>query len=201
MKEALIIGKTNVGKSLFLVNFTEFLGYKKIYLNIEGLDGKVLKKEMSIDIAIKYLSSNQKFKTKCLQFTELKIPVSKGYKEIRIIDSSGLTDGIHPDLNIRCSIVQTLEKLENTGMIIHIVDLTEYIDENINLISEIDKQIIRFGSNKNNYILLANKIDLDKDGKGLRYLQSCFNNIRIIPISALYRDGFNEVKSYVIKSL
>jgi len=201
LKEALIVGKTNVGKSLFLVNFTEFLGYKKIYLSIEGVDRRVLNKEMSIDIARKYLSSDKDFKTKCLQSTEIKIPAYKGFKEIRIIDSSGLTDGIHPDLNIRCSIVQTLEKIGAVSLIMHLIDITEYIDEDINKISEIDRQLIRYGASNNNYILLANKMDLDIDQKGVRYLKKCFNNVRIIPISALYLTGFEEVKSYVIKSI
>ncbi|KNF08918.1 HSR1-like GTP-binding protein [Gottschalkia purinilytica] len=199
MKKAIIIGKTNVGKSLFLVNFSEFLGYRKVYIKIEYPDGKKLNKEMSIDIARSYLSSRNEFKTQCLQSIDMKIPVYKGKKEIKIIDSSGLVDGIHPDMKIRNSIVQTIETLKSTDVIIHIVDITEYLnDDFIHNISEIDKQIMKYGTTCN-YLLLANKIDLDKDNKGLSNVKKYFKDSNIIPISALYKRGFKEVKSFVVK--
>jgi len=201
LRKAIIIGRTNVGKSMFMVNFAEYLGLKKIFLKVEYPDGKILNREMSLEIARSHLSSNSPYKTQSLQSIEVKIPVYKGRKEICIYDSSGLADGIHPDIVVREGIVQTLESLNTADIILHIIDLNSIEIDNSSSVSEIDRQIIRYGKTRTGYLFIANKIDLDKDFKGYMYLKEIFPNTYIVPISALNKEGFNEVKSFVIKSL
>lgn len=199
MKKLIIIGKTNAGKTLFMINFAEYIGLKKIYIKQEFYNGKKLNKEMSTDMARRYLSSSDEYKTQCIQSINIEIPVYKGKKEINIIDSSGLIDGIHPDLNIRKGIIQTLEELKNTDIIIHILDISLLVENDY--ISEIDRQIIEYGSNKSGYLLIANKIDLDKNNVGIEKLKLIYSKQHIVPISALYKKGFNEVKSFVLRSI
>ncbi|AFS78531.1 HSR1-like GTP-binding protein [Gottschalkia acidurici 9a] len=200
MKNAIIIGKTNVGKSLFLVNFAEYLGYEKVYITIEYPDGKKLNKQMSTELAKKYLSSSKDYKTRALQSLDIKLPVYKGKKEIKVVDSSGLADGIHPDISVRNSMIQTLEMLFSSDIIIHIVDVTDYLDSN-NLWNNniIDRQLADYGIPKYKYLLLANKIDLDENEDGLNNLSKFFPKVKIIPVSALYKKGFKEVKDFVFK--
>ncbi|MTI70252.1 MAG: GTP-binding protein HSR1 [Firmicutes bacterium] len=197
MKNALIIGQTNVGKTLFMINFASFLGLKKIILRVSYKGGKILNKEMSIEYAKRYLSSKDQYKTEHLQSIKLSIPVQKGKKEIKLYDSSGLTDGIHPDMKIRESILQTLSFLEDSEIIIHLIDISYFKSVKKGSISEIDKQLITYGKGKKGYILLANKIDLPESELGIKYLKENFTDTLIIPISALYKKGFEEVKKNV----
>lgn len=200
MKKAIILGSTNVGKTLFMLNFAQYLGIQKIFIRFEYPDGKVLNKELSIETAKNTLSSNTPHKTKCLQSIKVKIPIYKGVKEIEIMDTSGLIDGIHPDINIRSSIIQTLDQIINSHLILHMIDVS-LVYKKRDILSQIDRQIINFGKNRGKYVLLANKIDLDYEGKGINYINETINGIYIIPISALYKKGFNEVKTFVINSI
>lgn len=199
MKRALIIGKANAGKTLFMLNFAEFLGLKKIIIKFQYPSGRSLKKEMTIDAAKAYLSSKKPYKTRCIQSTKMNIKVYKGHKELNILDSSGLMDGIHPELAIRNGIIQTLDQLENCDLILHIIDTHRV--KNKGYISKIDKQIINYGNNKKNYALLPNKIDLDEELGDIKFLRRKLKSSNIFPISALYKTGFNEVKTFVLKSL
>lgn len=201
MKKAMIIGNVNVGKTLFMLNFAQYLGVKKLMINFHYPEGKVLNKEISIDNAVKELSSDNPHKTKCLQKINIKIKVYKGNKEIRIIDSCGLTNGIHPDYYIREGIIQTLESIKDAHIIIHMVDVSRFILDRSNFLTELDRQIIEYGKLKGKYVLLANKIDLDSKGQGIRFLIDNFNDVYIIPISALHKRGFDEVKNFVVNCL
>lgn len=199
MKKTIIVGRTNAGKTLFMINFAEYLGLRKIFLKQEFSDGKTLNKEMTTELARKYLSSSKEYKTQCIQSIILNIPVYKGKKEIKLLDTSGLIDGIHPDLNVRSGIIQTLERIQTSDIILHILDVGLLAESNY--ICEIDRQIINYGSSRTGYILLPNKIDLDKDNTGLNRLKSNFPKQHMIPISALYKKGFDEVKAFVLRSI
>lgn len=201
MKKAIIVGRTNAGKTLFMINFAEYLGLRSLYIKFEYPGGKKLTKEISINNAINYLSSSTPYKTRCLQSLDLEIPVYKGYRDIKVIDSSGLCDGVPEEYLTRSAIVQTIEALDKSDIIIHIIDISPSQIDGSYVISEIDQQLIRFGKARRSYVLLANKIDIDKNNKGLSLLKEKFDNVNIIPISALYKYGFKEVKSFVVKSL
>ncbi|MTI48126.1 MAG: GTP-binding protein HSR1 [Firmicutes bacterium] len=199
MKKSIIVGKTNAGKTLFMINFAEYIGLKKIVLKQEYPDGKKLSKEMSTDLAKSYLSSDREYKTQCIQSICIDLPVYKGKKEITLLDTSGLIDGIHPKLSVRNGIIQTLEKIQEADIILHMLDIALLIDNNT--LSEIDRQIIEYGRNRKGYVLIPNKIDLDKDKIGLHTIRQEYPKQFMIPISALYKKGFDEVKAFVIRSI
>ena len=58
MKKCMIIGKANTGKTLFLINFAEYLGLSKITLNIMRREGPALRKTYTIKDAKEYLSDH-----------------------------------------------------------------------------------------------------------------------------------------------
>lgn len=198
MKNAAIVGMPNVGKTLFMINFAAYIGLTDLSITFSYPDNNSLSQKMSIDAAKTNLSSAKAYKTQNLQIIKLKIPSYKGSKEIKLIDTSGINDGIHPNIRMRCSIIQTLEALEKADLILHIVDI-----ENISTkICEIDKQLIKYGSTKQGYVLLVNKIDLSNDWKNeIHNLKNVFKNTYIIPISALTSIGFKEVRKFVHKLL
>ena len=200
MKKIIIIGKTNVGKTLFMINFAHYMGLRRIYINQVYPDGRAFKKEMLIQQAISYLSSSSSFKTQCLQSINLSIPVNKGMKEITITDTSGLCDGIHPSLTVRQSISQTLKRLDDSDVILHFIDISLFSKDNYYTVSEIDKQINSYGKTREGYLLIGNKVDL-VDTKAISNIKKTFTNTNILIISSLYKTGFNEVKKFVIRNI
>lgn len=199
MKKIVIIGRPNAGKTLFMINFAEYLGLNRIYLSQEFPDGKILNREMSIDAARRTLSSEEKFNTQCVQKIEIKIPVYKGKKQLKLLDTSGFDDGIHPSLKVRNGIIQTIEKIKEADIILHIIDIS--LLSNRNIISQISRQIIDYGMTRRGYVLIPNKIDLDNNQVGLNRIKDEYPKTYMISISAKYKDGFDEVKSFVIRSI
>jgi len=202
LTRCIIIGKTNVGKTLFTINFAEFLGLKKINVVLEYHDGSQHSRSYTIREARTYLTDPSPHKTLCLQIVTVNIPKGKGKKKIKLIDTSGLIDGIHPDENIRKAISQTLANVRTADLILHIVDAAVIPNNGVvESLGEIDYQIAQFGQMKYGYALLANKMDLPEAERGLDKLRDEFKGLYIIPVSALYKQGFNEVKKFVSRNI
>ncbi|QEK12172.1 GTP-binding protein HSR1 [Crassaminicella thermophila] len=202
MRNCLVIGKPNAGKTLFILNFAEYLGFKNIEIKSIKNDEKVEVKKYSTEEAKRILSSSVPYKTTCLQSIEIEIPILKGRKIIKIIDSSGLIDGIHKDVKIRRAMGQTLGALRESDIILHIIDISKLNYNNvIESIGEVDYQLIKYGAIKEGYAILGNKIDLLERKTPIIQLQKEFSDHYIIPISALLKRGFGEVKSYVSRRL
>ncbi|WP_129597143.1 GTPase domain-containing protein [Anaerophilus nitritogenes] len=195
MKTCLIIGKPNAGKTLFLLSFAEYIGLKKVNIEFNRINNKTYTKEYDLDEAKKILSSEIPYKTTCLQSIKLNIPMIKGKKEITMMDSSGFTDGIHKDVQIRRAMAQTLEQIQNRHVIFHLFDITD------DHIEQVDEQLAKYGMTQSGYVILANKIDLlDRKDEIIKF-QRKFINHYVIPISARTKEGFREVKSYVCRRL
>ena len=122
MKRCTIIGKTNVGKTLFLINFAEYLGSKSLDIELIGNEGVKTIQKIYFKTAISRLVDENPHKTRCIQAIIVNIPMGKGKKRIRIIDTSGFIDGIHPNVEIRKGISQTLSLIRESDVILHIID-------------------------------------------------------------------------------
>jgi GTPase SAR1 family protein len=195
MNQCLIVGQTNVGKTLFCVNFAEYLGASRLEIAFSDSSGGVVKKKYDPVTARSELAGLGTHKTRCLQSFVVGLPYGKGVKRLQLTDTAGLVDGIHGDPAIRESIAQTIAAIRETPYVLHIVDLTRVAVSGA--LDELDRQIYRLGSHKNGYVLLANKMDLPAAKDGLYRLRKTLRGSRLIPVSALYRQGFREVKEYV----
>jgi len=61
----------------------------------------------------------------------------------------------------------------------------------------VDYQVALFAQMRGGYVILANKMDLPQAEKGLERLRLELPGHRILPISALNKRGFREVKDFV----
>lgn len=198
MKNCLIIGRTNVGKTLFFFNFAEYLGLKKVEVYNQMPDGTSTQQKLLVNDARHEFSGLGQHKTRTLQSIELELPLGKGKRQFLLTDSTGLTDGIHSDHEIRHAMAQTLQEMRVADMILHMVDLSQIgKDQERWQQSALDSQLMEFGKYKGGYVILGNKIDLPDAKKGLAFLKDLIQDVRIIPMSALYRQGFREVKEHV----
>lgn len=198
MKRCTIIGKTNVGKTLFLINFAEYLGVKCFDMEFIDNEGHRTSEKIYPRTAISRLVDENSHKTRCIQAITLDIPMGKGKKRIKIIDTAGFIDGIHPDVEIRKAISKTLATIRDSDIILHIIDA--YAAKNKDLPScmgELDYQIAQFAQLKRGYAILANKMDLSGADEGLRKIKQEFSGNVIFPVSALCKRGFKEVKIFV----
>ena len=200
--ECIIIGKTNVGKTLFAINFAEYLGCKVIKVTSIYPDGRQIENSFTIREAILQLTNEKPHKTRCLNKIAVTIPVGKKKKHVMILDSTGIIDGIHPESNVRKAISQTLAKIRECKIILHMIDVSNVINRGlVNSLGEVDYQIANFAQMRTGYVMLANKIDIPGSETGLNKLREEFPANLILPISALYKRGFKEVKDFVIRNI
>lgn len=198
MRDCLVVGRTNVGKTLFCLNFAEYLGLKRLEVYYQLPDGTCRQRKFDPSTARQELSGVGHHKTRGLQSIQLELPMGKGSRQFRLTDTTGLTDGIHPERNLRDAMAQTLYEMKWADCILHLVDLVEIVRAGgFRALGELDLQIAHFGKHKKGYALLANKIDMVDVKKGLSYVRKDLPEQVVLPVSALYRQGFREVKEYV----
>ncbi|WP_026477847.1 GTPase domain-containing protein [Alkaliphilus transvaalensis] len=201
MESCILIGKPNVGKTSFFLSFASYLGVSKYQLLFKGLDGEVQRQSYGVELAKKYFVSSSPFKTKELCEIQLTIPIYKGTQQLKLLDTGGLTDGIHFDPQVRKSMALTIKSIENTKVLLHMMDASNVSGNQINSVSQIDDQINLLGRSKGKYCILANKMDLKDSQEGLQLLQKRYPTTYIIPVSAINRTGFKEVKMFVARNI
>lgn len=201
MECCILMGKPNVGKTSFFLSFASYLGVSKCQLCFRGLDGELQRQSYGMDIAKKYFISNSPFKTKDICEIQLSIPIYKGTQELKLLDTGGLTDGIHNDPQVRKSMALTIKNIDNAKVLLHMIDASNVSTNQINSLSLIDDQLNKYGKLKGKYCILANKMDLNNSQEGLKHLMKKFPDTYIIPVSALKKMGFKEVKMFVGRNI
>lgn len=198
MKQSLIVGQTNVGKTLFLLNFAEYLGLRQVEVDRQAPSGETERLSLSLPAARRALVHTDPHTTRSLQSTELRLPAGKQRRPFLLVDSTGLTDGIHENEEVRHAMAQTLELLQEADLILHMLDAARVGgSQEGEGVSEVDRQIARYAIVRSSYAILANKMDLPRAKAGLLRIQEAFPHQRVIPVSALKKIGFREVKSFV----
>ncbi len=194
----MVIGKPNVGKTLFTLNFADYLGVERLEVTFEEPAGSRRAARYSVQEAMGALSSGEPHQTRCLQSIRLELPVGKGVKRFDIVDTSGLMEGIHQDAAVRRAMAQTLGTVRDAHLILHIVDASKAGERGVpTAIGDVDYQVAHFAQIREGYVILANKIDLPGAQRGVELIRSEFSQHAVIPISALNRQGFREVKRFV----
>jgi len=198
LKKCTIIGKTNVGKTMFFINFADYLGLKSLEIEFINNEGIKKNRKMYPKAAISQLIDSNVHKTLNIQSMNVDFPLGKGKKKIKMVDTIGLIDEIHPNINIRKAISQTLAIIRESDIILHLIDAPAAANADLpSAMGEVDYQIAQFAQLKRGYAILANKMDLQDSDKGLNKIKQELQGHLIIPISALHKWGFREVKAFV----
>jgi predicted GTPase len=201
MKEFAVLGRPNSGKTMFALNFAAYLNCKSIDITFRSYDGMLNCRHVTIAEAKKDLCSPQPHKTRSIQSMVLKLPLGKTPINFKLSDTCGISEEIHGDEAIRRGMAQSLSLLTYADYIIHIVDLAVVNERFLTTEANIDREIYQFGISRKSYLMLANKIDLPFGKESLSKLSTEFNQTAVVPISAYYGHGFQEVKTYVARNL
>ncbi len=201
MREFIMIGRPNAGKTMFTLNFAAYIGIKTVDVTFRSYDGIMTCRHFSIEEAKSQLCGMALHKTRSLQSLLLKISVGKTMVHFKLTDTCGIAENINPDEKIRRGMAQTLSLIRSADFIFHIIDVSCISKEYLNHPSSIDHEIYNYGIVRNCYMLLANKIDLPSATGNIEKLTSLFPKANIIPVSALRSQGFKEVKNCVAHNI
>ncbi len=194
MNEALVIGRPNVGKTLFTVHFAEFLGQRRLEVLFRPRDGASYTRLYSVAQARADLVDNQPHRTLCLQSVVLNVPRGKGLRKVVLTDTTGLTDDVHWASAVRRAMADTLRQVAEAAFILHLVDPA-------GALTGVDLDILRYGQTQDGYALLANKIDLPGRAEGLQIMAGLAAPAPLFPVSARQKTGFREVRTFVRRRL
>lgn len=185
-KSAIIIGRPNAGKTLFALQFAEFLGVKQ--WSLERAGEPVDPSERA------HLVGPFPHTTRHVQAIGLTMRAGKRKAALRLLDTAGLTPGIHEDPSVRAAQAVTIRHLLGADLVLHLFDAAAP-----DPIDEIDREVQAGAPGA--YAILANKIDLPGAAEGVRRLRQAFGGRPLFPISALHKTGFREVAAYVARHL
>ncbi len=197
--EALVIGRPNSGKSLFMVNFVAYLGLKELRLEALDEDGMARRQRIPFDQARRQLVSHVAHKTTNLQSIQVDIVTGRSHRILTLTDSVGLTDEIHQASHIRRSMALTLQQLSQKPLVLHMMDASAGGLPWMNALSLVDDEVARYAGGTCPYVILANKMDCETAKHGLDRIRERFRGYPVIPISALTRRGFRDVKGYILR--
>lgn len=201
MREFIIVGQPNSGKTLFALNFAAYNGSKTVDVTFRTYDGLTTCRHFSIAEAKSQLCSMTLHKTRSFQSLILKIVRGKTNVLFKITDTCGIVETIHPDEVIRRGMSQTLNLLRSADYIFHIVDTSSIPRKDKDSITAVDREIYNYGMVRKGYTILANKIDLPASNSNLANLTDLFPQANVIPVSALFSQGFKEVKACVARNI
>lgn len=198
MKRCVVIGKANVGKTLFVIQFAAYLGVRQLDFTFEEPGGGRRTAVYTVEEARRVLSSEEPHQTRCLQSVRLELPAGKGVKRFELVDTSGLMDGIHGDAKVRKAMAQSLAAVRDAHLILHLVDASRAGTHGVlRAVGDVDYQVAQFAQIRDGYVILANKMDLPGAQEGLERIRREFSGHAVIPVSALHSQGFKEVKRFV----
>mgnify|MGYP002409534442 CR=1 FL=1 len=183
----LITGRTNAGKTLFLLNYAEYMGYKNIKINFKT-DSRENIKEKSISYFRDTIVSSSPYTTKSLQIANINL----SNKNNVFIDSPAISSSISYEQSVRNGMAQTLSLIRENNLILHIIDASCIL--NYKDIDDVDMAMYKLGKKRGNYIVLANKADIKGSIMGVNVLSENLVGVKIIKISALNKTGFNNVR-------
>lgn len=190
MKEALVVGRPNVGKTLLTLKLAESLGQQRLEVLFRPRDGAAYTRLLSLEQAWNELVSDQPHHTLCLQSLVVKVPRGKTVRKVVITDSTGLTDHIHPSSAVRRAMADTIRNAADASFILHVVDPVRPLDG-------VDLDLMRYGQSLEQYALLANKVDLPGRAERVPELERLAGPAPVIPTSALMGTGLREVRAFI----
>ncbi len=199
--EAFVIGKPNVGKSLFVVNFASYLGLREIRLQVAQSDGTVTVRKLSLEEARHKLVSHKAHKTMEMQEVTVGVAIGKTSRTLTLLDTVGISEGIHEDPEVRRAMATTLARLSSADLVLHMVDVSAVGYRASHAPGLVDDEIREYARLLGPYAVLANKMDKPDTAEFVRQLKNRYQDVSVIPVSALTRRGFREVKAFVFRHM
>lgn len=195
-REALVIGKTGVGKTALVLALAEFLNLKQVEFSFLYPDGSKRVEVLRLEQARRKLIGNRPHRTRCLQSISINLPAGKGKRTLVVTDTTGLLEGIHEQPEIRRAMAQSLEAVRRADIVLHVLDVRTD-GAAAAATGELDQQLAGYASLKSGYALIVNKMDLPGAEAGLARIKERFVGRRIIPVSASQKKGLAEVKAFL----
>lgn len=117
---------------------------------------------------------------------------------LALIDAPALPEGISPDPGARRGAALTLRLLLESPVVLHVIDAARV--GNAGALSPTDRAVaalggVRWGGLRR--AVLATKMDLPPARLGLSLLEREMAPVRVIPVSAVARRGFREVRAFL----
>lgn len=192
-KKILVAGMTNVGKTSLAFTLARFLGVNKLHLTWQDGSKKGHSYKYNLVQAKQRLVNDSEFHTKGLY--TISIDLSK-LTRLQIIDSTGLTDEVHPGQEIRQCMAMTITALADCDCLLHVMDSEYYYDKPP---SDVDRELAN-AAGKAKYIPVANKIDSPKSSIGLHRIEQLAGD-QVHPCSCVTGQGIVAVRQTLLGQL
>lgn len=201
-RACLIVGRPNVGKTLFLIQFARYLGLKSAAFTFVDPGGVTVVESLTPARARLRLVSARPHETRRLQHVEVSLNGGRTRRPLLLTDSTGVPERVHPHPDVRRGVVQTLRALQEAAVVLHVIDAAELGEQGWGAsISPVDDQIARFAAGRCPYLVLANKMDLSWSRPGYGALRRALEGRTVVPVSALRGTGFREVRAFLSRHL
>lgn len=200
MREIVIVGRPNSGKTMFALNFAGYLGVKHVDVTFRAYDDIITCRHFTLEAAKRELCDSIAHRTRCVQTLALKMPVGKTAVDFLLNDTCGVSEQIHSDITIRRGMAQTLKVMRYADYIFHVMDVLYLYNHQVTT-GNIDYEIYQYGISRNAYTILANKVDLPLAKEYVPKIVTSFPQAKVIPISAMHGVGFREVKTCVARNI
>ncbi len=191
VKKILVVGRPNVGKTLFTLQFAAYLGSESVTVSFRDARSSYTK-DFLVKEAVAQFVSNTEHQTRSLQAVTVSISKGKGAHKVELIDSVGLVDHIHPQAAVRQAMGQTLAVIPKITHFLHLIDAASFEG-----CGPLEQHLTKLGELAHSYAIIATKCDLIDASNRLEHLRSCFPGKLIFTVSSLHLTGFKEVQAYV----
>ncbi|WP_324717782.1 GTPase [Carboxydochorda subterranea] len=197
---AAVVGRQGVGKTLFVLRFAQWCGMSRLLVSSGSrASGDEAWVELDPADAVSRLVGSQGPTTRQLQHLEVQWRHAKRWVRIRLSDTVGLTDGIHPDPQLRQAMAESLGAVLESPVVLHVLDGAEVARRPQRLLDEddMDFQLARYGERRRGYAVIVNKLDLPGGKRGLDAVRQAWPRRIVLGTSAVEGWGFARVRRFV----
>lgn len=200
---ACVVGRPGVGKTLFVLRFARWCGQRRLLVRLQTPAGEGEWLELDAAAAVARLVGASPPTTRCLQRLEVHWRSGEREVRLRLLDTVGLTEEVHPDPMLRRAMAETLAAVMESRVVLHLLDGPRVALAPHEIWEEeaLDAQIGRYGELRGGYAALVNKLDLPGGRAGLETVRRAWPRRVVLGISALEGWGFPGVRRFLQRRL
>lgn len=196
MIDCLMLGQTNVGKTLLSLQLSKYAGNTSPFIMQQLPTGEIREHFfVSTKEAIKSLVSDRSSTTLGLQTMGASVGALLS-RSMLLRDSTGLSSQAVEDKMVRLGMARTLEALVKTNMVLLVVDGSRL--QAGALLDEVDEWALRFAAmRKIHRAVVVNKLDMPGVKRMSDELKRRWHQEQIFSTSALYEEGLGAVLQFL----